>query len=95
VVALLIKASTPPARASTPPQEERVTFFFTRVKKKVTKKESTLSAPPRSCFAILNRREGCDPIDRRQKVICRQATPALEATFVQTSAEHADSQQQR
>jgi hypothetical protein len=30
-----------PSRASTPPPEERVTSFFTRVKKEVTKKEST------------------------------------------------------
>jgi hypothetical protein len=29
------------SRASTPPAEERVTSFFTRVKKEVTKKEST------------------------------------------------------
>jgi AMMECR1 domain-containing protein len=30
------------SKASTPPSEERVTSFFTRVKKEVTKKESTL-----------------------------------------------------
>ena len=37
----------PRAKASTPPTEERVTLFFTRVKKRVTRKESTCerSAP--------------------------------------------------
>ena len=34
------------SRASTPPTEEWVTFFLTRVKKKVTKKESTLRGTP-------------------------------------------------
>ena len=34
------------SRASTPPLEERVTSFFTRVKKEVTKKESTLRGAP-------------------------------------------------
>jgi hypothetical protein len=34
------------SRASTPPAEERVTSFFTRVKKEVTKKESTLRGAP-------------------------------------------------
>jgi hypothetical protein len=33
-------------KASTPPAEERVTSFFTRVKKEVTKKESTLCGTP-------------------------------------------------
>jgi hypothetical protein len=34
------------SKASTRPTAERVTFFFTRVKKKVTKKESTLRGAP-------------------------------------------------
>jgi hypothetical protein len=34
------------SKASTPPAEERVTSFFTRVKKEVTKKESTLRGAP-------------------------------------------------
>ena len=39
---LLLPAGEP-SGASTPPAEERVTSFLTRVKKEVTKKESTLS----------------------------------------------------
>jgi hypothetical protein len=37
---------SPTSKASTPPAEERVTSFFTRVKKEVTKKESTLRSAP-------------------------------------------------
>ena len=50
----------PISKASTPPVEERVTSFFTRVKKEVTKKESTLRGAPGFTHEVRKGRAGPD-----------------------------------